>query len=369
MSLEFRSEVRLLWLVTAIVGAYGLAVAWLAWWTATPVFARGAPKAPIGAFWFAVIAIVLAAYALDLAFRRKSARPLSTMLDDLRKQMNQPAALIARVSILVSWSTLLLFVAPFKNLIPHLRAYSLDPWLASADRSLFLGNDPWVLTHAAFGGVVGTAILQTLYNLWFGLLFLALIYLILRPELTAARARIAIAFPLCWMVIGSLAAVLLPSVGPCYYERLLGLQDFAPLMARLLALDGELVDAGYRLGVHALAVQNDLWMLQERQLPFFGSGISAMPSMHVSMAVLLACAAAHINRTLAALLTANAVGIWIGSVHLGWHYALDGIVAAPLTLALWHLSSRICDRWIFAEQTGETADAGGALATPVALAP
>ena len=35
------------------------------------------------------------------------------------------------------------------------------------------------------------------------------------------------------------------------------------------------------------------------------------------------------------LLTAFAVIIQIGSVHLGWHYAVDGYIGASLTLAVW----------------------------------
>ena len=35
------------------------------------------------------------------------------------------------------------------------------------------------------------------------------------------------------------------------------------------------------------------------------------------------------------LLTAFAVVIQVGSVHLGWHYAVDGYIGARLTLAVW----------------------------------
>jgi hypothetical protein len=33
--------------------------------------------------------------------------------------------------------------------------------------------------------------------------------------------------------------------------------------------------------------------------------------------------------------------IWIGSFHLGWHYALDGLVSVALTFAIWALCGRI----------------------------
>src|SRR3546814_14370489 len=28
--------------------------------------------------------------------------------------------------------------------------------------------------------------------------------------------------------------------------------------------------------------------------------------------------------------------IYVGSIHLGWHYAVDGLAAAAATLAIWH---------------------------------
>ncbi len=69
-----------------------------------------------------------------------------------------------------------------------------------------------------------------------------------------------------------------------------------------------------------------------------GAGISAMPSLHNAMAVLFACAAWHANRRMGWLFSGYAVLIWIGSIHLGWHYAIDGIVAAVLTIAIWKLT-------------------------------
>ena len=56
---------------------------------------------------------------------------------------------------------------------------------------------------------------------------------------------------------------------------------------------------------------------------------------NASMAVLFACAAYHVDRRAGRLFSAYAVLIWIGSIHLGWHYAIDGVVAAVLTLSIW----------------------------------
>jgi membrane-associated phospholipid phosphatase len=73
----------------------------------------------------------------------------------------------------------------------------------------------------------------------------------------------------------------------------------------------------------------------------FASGISAMPSMHVAMATLFAIAGFRRSRLLGGIFTVYALTIWVASVHLGWHYALDGVVGAAMMGALWSLSKPI----------------------------
>ena len=72
-----------------------------------------------------------------------------------------------------------------------------------------------------------------------------------------------------------------------------------------------------------------------------GRGISAMPSVHIALAVQFACAAFAIRRWFGILLTVYAVVIWIASIHLGWHYAVDGLVAAAIVVPSWVL----CGIW------------------------
>jgi membrane-associated phospholipid phosphatase len=72
-----------------------------------------------------------------------------------------------------------------------------------------------------------------------------------------------------------------------------------------------------------------------------GGGISAMPSVHNALAALFALAAFQLNRAAGWIAASYAALIWIGSIHLGWHYALDGVVAFALTYGIWIVCGRI----------------------------
>jgi hypothetical protein len=76
-----------------------------------------------------------------------------------------------------------------------------------------------------------------------------------------------------------------------------------------------------------------------------GGGISAMPSVHNGLAVLFSIAAFKIDRTAGWVFAAYALLIWIGSIHLGWHYALDGLVSAALTILIWRAMGKVAD-WL-----------------------
>src|SRR4028118_2299777 len=72
-----------------------------------------------------------------------------------------------------------------------------------------------------------------------------------------------------------------------------------------------------------------------------GGGISAMPSVHNVLAALFALAAFQLNRTAGIAVSIYAAVIWVGSIHLGWHYALDGLVAFGLTYGIWIVCGKV----------------------------
>src|SRR5262245_29974527 len=95
--------------------------------------------------------------------------------------------------------------------------------------------------------------------------------------------------------------------------------------------------------VWALNVQDMLWQGYVGEAAF--KGISAMPSMHNATTLLFATAAFKVNRVAGWLLSVHAALIFLGSIHLGWHYAVDSYLAWPLMLLVWCLSLPIARWW------------------------
>ena len=85
----------------------------------------------------------------------------------------------------------------------------------------------------------------------------------------------------------------------------------------------------------ALGIQGYLWEVYSQGGLNIGSGISAMPSMHVSLSWLGFLLFCNVNKALALLVLGYVLVIMVGSVHLGWHYAVDGFLAIITTSVIW----------------------------------
>jgi hypothetical protein len=217
----------------------------------------------------------------------------------------------------------------FRIYIPSFRPFSWDPTLAEWDRWLHGGIHPWEWLQPVLGHPYITTIINGFYHLWFAAMFGVILWQmgsLSRPRL---RMQFFLTFVLLWALLGNIAATLLSSAGPVYYGRVTHLDDpFAPLMDYLRA-------ANEVTPVWALNVQELLWTsYTENGLAIIG-GMTAMPSMHIATSTAFMLVALATNRRLGYLFAAFAVLMQIGSVHLGWHYAIDGYVAAIGTWVIW----------------------------------
>ena len=152
-----------------------------------------------------------------------------------------------------------------------------------------------------------------------------------------------------------MAAYFLASAGPCFYYRAFGSLHFRPLMDQLRNADAHLSAIAPIFHIQSLDIQDWLWRSHVNGRGTFGGGISAMPSLHVAIATLMACTSFHFGRRSGWIMTGFAIMIWIASVHLGWHYASDGVVAAAMTVAIWKASVYLVRLLTPAAQTDERA--------------
>ena len=230
-------------------------------------------------------------------------------------------------------------VTAIKVAIPTVIPFYADPLLVDLDHALFF-IDPWRLTHAVIGEW-GTILLDRIYALWF-LLMMGMIAWAAFTRDQKFQTRALLSIYGTWIVLGNLLAVSLSSVGPCFYEHFYGDTRFVPLMEILGEYDRN-------IGVNALFAMR--YLLSVYGTESIGSGISAMPSVHVGIAFLfwLVCRDRFSRKWPHRLAGVFFLAIFIGSIHLGWHYVSDGIVSIIGVALIWWGSGRFVD-WVEARE-------------------
>jgi len=260
------------------------------------------------------------------------------ILDDLKTNCLSAERLLNALPILLLMPIFISAFTSYKTIIPLIKPYSWDPLFARWDAALHGGVQPWQLLQPILGHPRVTSAINFFYNLWFFLMYAVLFWQAFSLRDLRLRMQFFLTFISTWVLLGNVGATLFSSVGPCYYGRATGLVDpFQPLMDYLWA-------ANEAFPVWSLCIQELLWEAYKVGGNGIVKGISAMPSMHVSLAFLFALLGWRTGRILGIVLTGFALVIMIGSVHLGWHYAIDGYAAIAGTWFLWWAVGRLLDR-------------------------
>ncbi|MEP9388007.1 phosphatase PAP2 family protein [Mesorhizobium sp. KR9-304] len=225
------------------------------------------------------------------------------------------------------------FYSSIKSAISNIQPFYFDSYAANLDGMLH-GVDPWRPLHAVFGGEISTWTIGVLYNLWVPVVFGTLAFVLFVLNNNHLRGRFVISFLLTWSLLGSFSAIVFSSVGPCYNERFFGDPRFAPLMA---ALDG--IDR--TLPLLTRSTQEYLYNAYQTAEPGLGTGISAFPSLHVASAMLVCLFAWNFGPFWKAAGILFVAAILVGSVHLGWHYAVDGYASIAAVSLIWLAVGRV----------------------------
>lgn len=263
---------------------------------------------------------------LRMAIFIRPRRPTRRFLSDTRYYVFDPERLAVGLVAFLATSLVLGCFGYMKDLIPVLHPFSWDPAFAEWDRWLHGGRDAYEYLLPLFGGPQATTALNAVYHFWFFLLFFVVYMVCLDSANPVRRNSFLISFALIWVMGGVVMATAFSSVGPVYYDAFGYGTDYLPL-TDLLYRNAE-TSPVWALGVHEMLLENYHDGTGAR-------GISAMPSMHVTSSVLLAIHGFAWRRWAGWLLTLFAILIQLGSVHLAWHYAIDGYVGAAVAGLCW----------------------------------
>ena len=223
-----------------------------------------------------------------------------------------------------------------KGAIAILVPFGWDIAFMEADRWLHGGRLPheWLAPLLASPPVLLAT--NFVYNLWYFIVLGALVIAGARAgERRHGRRHLAfaVAFIAVWLVGGFFLATLFSSAGPCFVGPAGITGEYDALMATLRATN-EIVP------LWAVSTQDMLWAghtgARDGTL-----GISAMPSMHVATAILLALYLGGFGRAYALAGWLFASAIMLGSVLLAWHYAVDGYAGALVAWVLWRVVLRV----------------------------
>jgi len=288
-------------------------------------------RAARAAFILGCAAVVWAGARVLVARPEKPLKAMAASLVDLL-----PGRMVARY--VYGFAVLAVFMAAFlhnKMLIPEISPFAWDETFARWDKALFGGYHPWQLLQPMFGYPVFTRIVDYAYVGWVPGVFLFWSWMIasrkVSPEL---RRQYWTATVLSWILLGIVMATMLSSAGPCFTPMLFPAEaaDYAPLNAYLADLHQTFI-------LSSSLTKEHLWDVYSGVSTEPG-GISAMPSMHNAQALLFVLAAYRVNRGLGHLMLLYAILIFLGSILLAWHYAVDGLIGMAGAYAIWWIVGR-----------------------------
>lgn len=281
-----------------------------------------------------LLAIGLAAVQfVKLAVVEKSQSPTRDLLRHLANKFYDPVKIPSVMHMFVAFT---IFVCGFSILrasVAVLNPFEWDIYFKDLDQLLHFGTLPHLWIKPLIDNTYSIAFINFIYNTWYFLMLASVFTAGILTSKRHLRLQFLNAYFLTWLLLGFFMATGFSSAGPCFYDRLALGSDYNDLMAALHS-------ANQTIPIWALPVQDMLWDgykgIREGSV-----GITAFPSLHVATSVLIATAGSKLGKKIGIALWSYAALIMIGSVALGWHYAVDGYTSAILVPFVWWFSGKL----------------------------
>lgn len=279
----------------------------------------------------ALLAAAVIIYSVIRGIIRAPRAPLEGAFASLRDLLTSSTARAARVCAgVLMIATFAVFMGAFtsiKTMLPHVKPFDWDVRLADLDRALHGGIDPGPALASLLGPHV-TAAIDWFYAEGWALALVGMsFWAAVSVNNAHLRRRYFITLCASWIILGNIAAGIFLSGGPAFYEGMTG--DSTRFSEFLAGFEGR-----------AAQFRSYLWSLHTTGQMDVGNGISAFPSIHVAFATLVALFLGAVSRVLGFIGLAFLIAVQVGSVLLGWHYAIDGYASIAATIALWWLAGR-----------------------------
>lgn len=240
-----------------------------------------------------------------------------------------------------------LFITSYTNLkisIPLFTNFLFDVDLYKIEKILHGGFYPWEFFLPLINHEVFTVMIDRFYFYGWSIIWIGTCSWMSWSRNRHLRSRFFMGFLTTWCLLGTILAYLLSSAGPCYLSRLnLPASPYQELFLKLDTIDSS-------ASLTSKSGQDYLWSVYESGEFKAGCGISAMPSIHIALATLCTLCVFSISRVLGILFCILTFILLIGSVILGWHYAIDGYVSIILTVIIWITTKRFADRTLLEDK-------------------
>ena len=217
----------------------------------------------------------------------------------------------------------------FKAMIPELIPFYADDLFSNMDRVLHFGRLPheWLAPLLNSEWIVEK--LDFIYRLWYFPMFLLWCWAAWGAQDDGWRRQYVLAFIMCWIIGGTVLATLLASVGPCFYDVIVN--PDSPYQAQMALLNAYNENSP----LMAVSIQETLLNGYLNSEGGMKIGISAMPSLHNCLSLLFVFAGYRINKYFGHVLVLFMILIFIGSIVLGWHYAVDAYLGFAVAWFCW----------------------------------